>query len=132
MYLTYAEYSDISFNPVPEEQFTKQLASASFTLDSVTGYFYHGTDLETDVAQRKQAFKRAVAITIDYYGANGSTSQFATATGGQSITIGRTSMSENSSNTSAVTKSQFGNLPIDVDNILGPTGLLFKGVRTLC
>lgn len=129
MYLTYAEYSDLSSNPVPQDKFTALLASASFTLDSVTNYFYVKVDLEADYPQRKNAFKRAVAVTMDYYSAKGSTELFNESTA-QSVTIGRTSMSEG--NSSGGLKSPYGNLPIDVSFILGPTGLLYKGVDTVC
>ena len=123
-YLTYEEYQSITSNPVSLENFPKQLAAASFTLDGATNFFYANTNLETDYAPRKNAFKRAVALTIDYYN-----SQFNQSTS-QSVTIGRTSMTEGASSNNY--KSAYGNLPIDVDFILGPTGLLFKGVNTSC
>jgi len=130
LYLTYDEYSNLSSNPLPLDKFNSLLASASFTLDSITNYFYIKVDLENDYPQRRDAFKRAVAVTMDYYTSKGGTEMFTESTA-QSVTIGRTSMSEGNSASGGL-KSPYGNVPIDVSFILGPTGLLYKGVNTIC
>lgn len=127
-YLSYEEYTEISMNPIPEEDFAKMEAAASFTLDGATNYFYQRVDLETDVAFRKNAFKRAVAVTIDYYNFKGGSTAFSSSNY-QSVTIGRTTLNQG---TKDEAKSPYGNLPIDVSYLLGPTGLLFKGVATSC
>ena len=131
MYLTYLEYTALSSSPVPEDKFPSLLASASFTLDSITNYFYIKVDLENDYPQRRNAFKRAIALTMDYYTSKGSTQMFTESTA-QSVTIGRTSMSEGNNASSNGLQSPYGNVPVDVSFILGSTGLLYKGVNTIC
>jgi len=69
-YLTYEEYKAFGFEEFDTEmldEFPRFLNRASHVLDWLTRKFYWFTDLENDIWWRKDAFKRAVGVQIEYF-----------------------------------------------------------------
>lgn len=94
-YLTYTEYEALGLSNLTASEFNDLIGKASFVLDSQTRDFYQFTDLESDMPYRKQKFKMAVALQVEYMHQSSATSTYEANTP-QSWSIGRTSVSESS------------------------------------
>lgn len=122
-YLSYEEYTGLVVEPVDEENFNKLIKAAVVKLDLLTNYFYQKKDFDSDFEKRKNAFKTALAYQIDYYHFYGATSSYQI-NNSQTVTIGRTSLSDRNNNEGKNTI----NVPTEVLSILGFWGFLYKGV----
>lgn len=125
-YLTYAEYNDFGFSEMEESEFTRLEKRASDVLDGVTRYFYKLKDLEKDAPFRREQFKKAVAVQIEYFNDMGATSTHGM-NEPSTVTIGRTSMSQGSRD-SQQTAPQKSIISDDVYFYLKDTGLLYSGI----
>lgn len=94
-YLTYTEYEALGLSNLTQSEFDDLISKASFVLDSQTRDFYQFTDLESDMPYRKQKFKTAVALQVEYMHQSSATSTYEANTP-QSWSVGRTSVSESS------------------------------------
>ena len=94
-YLTYTEYEALGLSNLTASEFNDLIGKACFVLDSQTRDFYQFTDLESDMPYRKQKFKTAVALQVEYMHQSSSTSTYEANTP-QSWSVGRTSVSESS------------------------------------
>lgn len=112
-YLTYEQYSDISFEPIEEEVFDKLLKPASVKLDVLSRYFYNRVDFENDFDKRKEAWKTALTYQIDFFNAYGSTTSYEI-NNAQSVTIGRTSQANGNSGNSSISTLQVPNEVLDI------------------
>ena len=112
-YLTYERYSDISFEPVEEEVFNKLLKPATVKLDVLSRYFYNRVDFEGDFEKRKNAWKTALTYQIDFFNAYGSTTSYEI-NNAQSVTIGRTSLTNGNSGNSSISTLQVPNEVLDI------------------
>lgn len=127
MYLTFEEYKEFGYSEMIEEEFTRLIGKAADFMDSQTRNFYQFTELETDMKFRKNKFKKAVALQVEYMHDSGATSSYDANTP-QSWSIGRTSVSE-ASRYSNTGKNEAPSI-ICEDSILmlSGTGLLYRGV----
>lgn len=127
MYLTFEEYEAFGYSEMTSEEFKKLIGKASDFMDSQTRNFYQFTELETDMMFRKNKFKKAVALQVEYMHDSGATSSYDANTP-QSWSIGRTSVSE-ASRYSNTGKNEAPSI-ICEDSILmlSGTGLLYRGV----
>ena len=127
-YLTYTEYEALGLSNLTASEFDDLISKASFVLDSQTRDFYQFTDLESDMPYRKQKFKMAIALQVEYMHQSNATSTYEANTP-QTWSIGRTSVSE-ASRYSNTGRNEAPTIVCD-DAILAlsGTGLLFRGVR---
>lgn len=129
-YLTYEEYQNIGFSDVTVDDFPKIEQKASDVLDSVTRDFYQLNDLESDYPLRRDKFKKAVAAQIDYFYDMGATNSHGLQEMAM-VQIGRTTSSTGvKGGTAKAEKNSV--LSDDVVMYLRNTGLLYRGVNTVC
>lgn len=127
-YLTAEEYKEITGNDVPDN-FGVLLSRASAELDSVTRFFYVNNSLDDDYVTRKRAFKRAVALQIEFMADKPTPTVEALNAQPDSVTIGDTTIAYNRSVGSAETQKRTSAVSEDALNALSFTGLLYRGVH---
>ena len=127
-YLTYTEYEVLGLSNLTASEFNDLISKASFVLDSQTRDFYQFTDLESDMLYRKQKFKMAVALQVEYMHQSNATSTYEANTP-QSWSIGRTSVSEASRYSNTGRNEAPTIVCEDALLALSGLGLLFRGVR---
>lgn len=124
-YIDYQYYTDdYKGVSIDASTFSSLVVRASDAIDSITRSFYQFNDLETDVAFRKNKFKKAVASQVEYFHEVGSTTTYGM-NEPSSVTIGRTSQSGGSSNNDSQTNTL---LSPDAYMYLRDTGLLYRGL----
>ena len=125
-YLTIDEYHELGFDSTCE--FYELLKRAELAIDIFTRHFYAFHDFDKDHKLRKKAVKLAVAYQIQYLDSTG----ILTAEDKQTIastTLGRTSVSYSSNNSSRDAETASGyNLSLDAFNALKSVGFLYSGV----
>jgi len=126
-YLTQEEYKDLGFNEIDNTEFNKLVKKAGDVIDGVTRFFYQFNDLEDDVKFRRNQFKKAVAAQIEYFNAVGATNTHEMKEYG-SVTIGRTTVSKGSRNSSTSDESDNSLVSDDAIMYLRETGLLYRGL----
>ena len=127
-YLTYMDYEALGLSNLTASEFNDLIGKASFVLDSQTRDFYQFTDLESDMPYRKQKFKMAVALQVEYMHQSSATSTYEANTP-QSWSIGRTSVSEASRYSNTGRNEAPSVICEDAILALSGSGLLFRGVR---
>ena len=129
-YLTLTEYNQYTTSTIPltQEEFDRYLRGAETTIDLLTRSFYRFHLIEQDTPYRQLTIKKALSYQIDYLRENSGTSLLGSSTV-QSVTIGRTSITNGSSSTTTKTN---GNYPPEVLSLLSSGGFLYSGVRTSC
>jgi len=141
MYLTYPEFQSILPNSVSNDVFEQLLPNAEIQIDTVTNYFYGmpnshvlADDSVSDYSwlnARAIAFKRAIAITIDYMDSNSVTNSSDVKNGSySSVEIGRTTLQSANSGGSSSTSSGFA-VPDEALMLLGRFGLRYGGVASV-
>ena len=125
-YLTYEEYQQMGFSRVPDEGTFKKIEADTETLfDIPTSSFYRKHDLEADVPERAQMFKRALALQIDFAQAAGASTPYELAQ--QSVThvsIGRTTV--DGGDVKSATRGATGLYGVAY-SLLVQTGLTYRG-----
>lgn len=129
-YLTYTEYKELGFVDIEQTEFDRLIKRASDVLDHVTSDFYVFNDLETDVAFRKNKFKKAVACQIEYFYEMDATN-FHGLNEPSTVTIGRTTVSNSVRDSNSQTEQKNDIVSNDVYMYLSKTGLLYKGVGVI-
>ena len=127
-YLTYTEYEALGLSNLTASEFDDLISKASFVLDSQTRDFYQFTDLESDMPYRKQKFKMAIALQVEYMHQSNATSTYEANTP-QSWSIGRTSVSEASRYSNTGRNEAPSIVCEDALIALSGSGLLYRGVR---
>ena len=133
MYLTYPEFTSILSDTLSEDAFKKLNSKAEIQIDTVTNYFYgmpNSPVLSDDsvseypwISARAKAFKRAIALTVDYMDRNSVTDSTDLNNGSySSVEIGRTTLQSANSDGSSSTSSGFA-VPDEVLMLLGRFGL---------
>jgi len=141
MYLTYPEFTNILPYELSEDAFNKLISKAEIQIDTVTNYFYGmpnshvlADDSVSDYSwlnARAIAFKRAIAITIDYMDSNSVTNSSDVKNGSySSVEIGRTTLQSANSGGSSSTSSGFA-VPDEALMLLGRFGLRYGGVASV-
>lgn len=127
MYLTEAEYREITGEEIQGRDFMKLLPRAEGALNMITNYFYVNNDLETDVEFRKNQFKLALCAQILHYMESGVSTTAGANQTPTSWSIGRTAINNGGNNTKSNDKGD-ALIPNEVYNYLSGTGLLYRGV----
>jgi|SRR5690625_1587646 len=127
-YLTYEEYQELGFNEIEEDQFNKLLPKASDVVDSVTRSFYKFNDIDKDVEFRRNRFKKALAVQIQFFYDMGATTSYDIDTPA-SIQIGRTSISATGRSAGSANSNKKTDIICDDALMyLRDTGLLYAGI----
>ena len=127
MYITQQEYESLGFGTAPQA-FDEYLRVASNVIDYHTRYFYLSHDLTEDNTQRAELFKKAVASQVKYFDELGTASQVELESQPSQITIGRTSISSNRSNSNTNNTMNTVKLSDEAYRYLAHTGLLYRGL----
>lgn len=126
-YLTFEEYKNFGYEEITEDDFKTLITKACDFIDIQTRDFYQKNDLETDIEYRKNKFKKAIALQVEYMYQSDSTSSHEVNTP-QSWSIGRTSVSEASRYSNTGKNEAPSIYSDDAIAMLSGTGLLFRGL----
>jgi len=129
-YLTHDEYMKLGFSELDETEFDKLIKKAGDAVDSVTRFFYKFNDIDDDVPFRREQFKKAVAAQVEYFHDMGATTSHGMKEPG-TVTIGRTTVSKGSRNSSSQDEQRQSVVSDDVYMYLRGTGLLYKGIGVI-
>lgn len=129
-YLNWFEYEKFGCEEIPEHEFIKLVGKASGYIDSLTRDFYHFNDLEEDIAFRRDKFKKAVALQVEYMHLSGFANSYE-ANASQTWSIGRTSVSEASKNSNTGRSEATSIISEDAILALSGTGLLYRGLGVM-
>lgn len=125
-YLTFEEYQGLGFSKVADEDTFKKIeADVEILFDIPTNSFYRWHDLEKDIPERSQMFKRAIALQIDFSNDVSASTPYELAQ--QSVThvsIGRTTVDAGS--LKSVTRGNTGLYGVAY-SLLAQTGLTYWG-----
>ena len=127
-YLTFDEFKALIDVDIDEAVFKKLLPKASAILDSVTSYFYHRTEIDTDNSWRVKQFKTALCSQIEYFNELGATTFDSINKSPQSFSAGRTSVSNASRFNPSGENESKSLVAEEVFMYLEGTGLLYSGV----
>lgn len=132
-FLTFFEYQDFALTQIFEEDFQRLQLRATTQLNRATNFFYLNNDLETDLEFRKQAFKLALALQIEYMFKTGNETAEDKAEDNKisSQSIGSTTISFKTDNDKQTNAQKANNLCLDALNALSGTGLLYRGINAL-
>ena len=135
-YLTFEEYSEFTVSPTPiiEQATFERLEKASEdAVDLLTNSFYRFNLIVDDVPFRQRILKRAITNLIDFYNVQGGTTSYQLSnSNASSISIGRTSITSNSSTSQNSNLYNGVAVPREVINLLSQGGFLYRGVNTTC
>src|SRR5690625_2489799 len=129
-YLTFKEYQDVGFGELEEDEFDKLLPRASDVLNSVTRSFYEFNDIDEDVEFRRERFKKALAVQIQFFNDMGATTSYDIDTPAH-VQIGRTSGSTSSRYTGNNKDDRNRLISEDALMYLRDTGLLYAGIGVM-
>lgn len=124
-YLTYEEYLAMEYVELEPSEFERLLKRASDAVDGITNHFYRFNNIEDDVPFRREQFKKAIAVQIEYFHDMGATNSHGL-NDPMSVTIGRTSMSTGNTRSGSQDKNNL--ISPDVFFLLANTGLLYAGI----
>lgn len=125
-YLTFPEYQKFGYQEVTEDDFKRLVIRASDVIDIRTRNFYRFHDLESDIEFRKNQFKKAIAVQVEYMATIGavSTAEINNPTSwsldGISVSNGNNKLTDDGTSISLISQ--------DALEILNETGLLYRGV----
>lgn len=125
-YLTFPEYQKFGYQEVTEDDFKRLVVRASDVIDIRTRNFYRFHDLESDIEFRKNQFKKAIAVQVEYMATIGavSTAEINNPTSwsldGISVSNGNNKLTDDGTSISLISQ--------DALEILNETGLLYRGV----
>jgi hypothetical protein len=127
-YLTQEEYAGFSLTDVGDK-FGGLEVRAELALNQLTMQFYKRHDLDTDTSMRRDAFKLAIALQVEYLARTGALTMEDQRMVGSitSQSIGGTSVSVGSSGDSATSTATTG-VCDDARAALSGTGLLYRGI----
>lgn len=126
-YLTYEEYAKLGYEDMSANEFDQLIGKASDFIDSQTRNFYQFKKLEEDIPFRRDKFKKAVALQVEYMYQTGATSSYDVNTP-QTWSIGRTSVSEASRYSNTGRNEAPSIVSDDALLALSGTGLLYRGL----
>lgn len=128
-YLTKQEYQGLALTTIDDNQFDKLERRAELALDQLTMRHYRRSDLEHDTDWRRDAFKYAVALQVEYIARIGALTLEDQRAAGRitSQTIGGTSVSLGGSSTESETSRTA--VCDDARAALSGTGLLYRGIH---
>lgn len=129
-FLNFAEYTELSTDPVTTEEFGPLNKKATQVINQETRHFYRFQNFDEDHEWRKEAVKGAIAMQIDFFKKTGKTTLEEMKTEPLSFSAGRTSITNANSQSQQKTRSSI--LAADAHNLLNGTGLLYRGVGRLC
>lgn len=125
-YLTFDEYTNFGYKAVASDEFDCLVVRASDVVDVYSRQFYKFHDLNTDVDFRKNQFKKAIAVQLEYMATIGavSTAEINNPTSwsldGISVSNGNNKFTDDGTSISLISQ--------DALEMLSETGLLYRGV----
>ncbi|MFD1466477.1 hypothetical protein ACFQ4L_10430 [Lapidilactobacillus mulanensis] len=130
MYLTQGDYATYHYAEIADADFDRIEARAADVIDAITDNFYQVRNLESDMNSfRTKQFKKAVAKEIEYMLLTQLTGTADVQNKPASQSIGSTSISVSSQNSSSGNSGRLSAVIADeVYSILAKTGLLYRGV----
>lgn len=134
-YLTFDEYNGMHLSGLDEDKFEALYLRAKDLVNIVTRNYYQFKDLDSDIDFRKNAFKRAIGLQIEYQIRTGilTMEDKKASENIKSQSIGRTSLSMGGGNSSNGNVSTATNLLADDSiQLLLSVGLLYVGGIRLC
>ncbi|WP_373750317.1 hypothetical protein [Jeotgalibaca porci] len=126
-YLTYSEYDTFGYADLSAGEFNQLIGKASDFIDSQTRNFYQFNELEEDIPFRRDKFKKALALQVEYMYQSDATSSYDVNTP-QTWSIGRTNVSEASRYSNTGRNEAPSILSDDAFLALSGTGLLYRGL----
>lgn len=128
-YLTFDEYASYGFSTI--DNFESIEANAESQFDAITQSYYVKNSIADDTdTDRVAIFKKALALQCDFVAKTGITSPTDLVDKAvKSISIGRTSITRSQDYTAVVDSSS--GICYSALNLLGQTGLLFRGVGAI-
>ena len=125
-YLTFDEWkTNYNFVELEQSDFERFERKAAIALDNLTQGFYEKYSLEYDVPTRRNAFKKALALTIEQMDLTGAENEaYAQSMNLTSISIGRTSLSSGGKDSS----NGLSVIAPESKRILARVGLLYLGI----
>lgn len=134
-YLTFDEYNTMHLSTLDKDKFDNLYFRAKDLVNIVTRNHYQFHDLDSDIDFRKNAFKRAIGLQIEYQFRTGilTAEDKKSAENIKSQSIGRTSLSMGGGNSGNGNLSTATNLLADDSiQLLLSIGLLYVGGIGLC
>lgn len=134
-YLTFDEYNTMHLSTLDKDKFDDLYFRAKDLVNIATRNYYQFHDINTDVDFRKNAFKRAIGLQIEYQFRTGilTMEDKKASENIKSQSIGRTSLSMGSGNSGNGNLSTATNLLADDSTqLLLSVGLLYVGGIGLC
>lgn len=125
--LSFVEYQNLG-GLANQEEFEKLVKKAESVLNAHIRHYYRNHDFETDAEWRKSAVKASIAFQVDYFHETQSTSYESLNNTPQTITLGRTTISQTSRFNAAGANEKKPMLCFDSVMALQGTGLLYRGV----
>ncbi|WP_285005086.1 hypothetical protein [Lactococcus formosensis] len=125
-YLTFDEYTNFGYEAVTSDEFDRLVVRASDVVDVYSRQFYKFHELDTDVDFRKNQFKKAIAVQLEYMATIGaiSTAEINNPTSwsldGISVSNGNNKLTDDGTSISLISQ--------DALEMLSETGLLYRGV----
>ena len=125
-YLTFDEYTNFGYKAATSDEFYRLVVRASDVVDVYSRQFYKFHDLNTDVDFRKNQFKKAIAVQLEYMATIGavSTAEINSPTSwsldGISVSNGNNKLTDDGTSISLISQ--------DALEMLSETGLLYRGV----
>lgn len=125
-YLTFDEYTNFGYKAFTSDEFDRLVVRASDVADVYSRQFYKFHDLNTDVDFRKNQFKKAIAVQLEYMATIGavSTAEINNPTSwsldGISVSNGNNKLTDDGTSISLISQ--------DALEMLSETGLLYRGV----
>lgn len=125
-YLTFDKYTNFGYKAVTSDEFDRLVVRASDVVDVYSRQFYKFHDLNTDVDFRKNQFKKAIAVQLEYMATIGaiSTAEINNPTSwsldGISVSNGNNKLTDDGTSISLISQ--------DALEMLSETGLLYRGV----
>lgn len=125
-YLTFYEYTNFGCKAVTSDEFDRLVVRAYDVVDVYSRQFYKFHDLNTDVDFRKNQFKKAIAVQLEYMATIGavSTAEINNPTSwsldGISVSNGNNKLTDDGTSISLISQ--------DALEMLSETGLLYRGV----
>lgn len=126
-YIGYSEYLAFNCTEISEEDFERLVGRSEAYIDNLTRNFYQFNDLESDNEFRKNKFKKAIGLQIEYMYSSGASNNYEINTP-QTWSIGRTNVSEASRYSHNGKNEEPSIISDDAILALSGTGLLYRGL----
>lgn len=128
-YITVDDLTEFGIDMTDEQFIYKSMLKSEQLFDVLTRRYYRFNDFDSDLEWRKDVVKQAILSQIQYFIDKGATTIGELSNQPESISLGRTTINLNRSDSQANTTSTINMLVCDeMEMLLQGTGLLYRGV----